>query len=159
MDERPSGRVRAGRWELRVDAGRLLLDGVQLDDRVDPRMAVAGDLVAYARDGDLRETDLWLRTLPDGRPTRLTDWPGSEDRPVFSPDGQRLAFVGGDGLPGWWVLDLAGGSPRRLSNTTLGPRRPGRPPEGWMPLPSHDYAWDETGLHWVAQGRRWSVTP
>ena len=41
--------------------------------------------------------------------TRLTDTPGAERDPVWSPDGQRIAFIQGNSAAGWSV---GGGSAR-----------------------------------------------
>ncbi|MPZ17401.1 MAG: prolyl oligopeptidase family serine peptidase, partial [Luteitalea sp.] len=40
-----------------------------------------------------RESDLWVRSLADGRETRLTTSAAAESSPVWSPDDQRLAFL------------------------------------------------------------------
>ncbi|MES2644068.1 MAG: hypothetical protein V4850_31570 [Myxococcota bacterium] len=135
---------------------------VVLDALVDPRVAMMGDTLVYARQGDLVETDLWRVTLPDGAPTRITTWAGSEDRPVLSPDGRRLAFVSGrTGLASWWVVTLseAHGLPipedasRQITNVGVTRGRPGVAPTGFVPPPDGTtYAWTEAGLTWVADG-------
>ena len=38
-------------------------------------------------------------SLPDGRPTALVQRPGMDNRPAFSPDGQRVAFLSNNGRP------------------------------------------------------------
>lgn len=71
-----------------------------------------------------------------GRPRRVTPPPGSVSNFSWSPDGQRLAYIGMPNKPlQWsqheehvWLVDAAGGKPRRISrdidnacvNTTLG---------------------------------------
>ncbi len=64
------------------------------DFDVDP----AGELLTYSTnysgdDNDWVETDLFLFSLLDSSLVRqLTNFKGSEDAPVFSPDGQRIAY-------------------------------------------------------------------
>jgi len=60
-----------------------------------PTIAPDGSRVVFTteRHGSL---DLWVQPLsggrPQGDPIRLTDEPGSEDVPVFSPDGRWIAY-------------------------------------------------------------------
>ena len=53
-------------------------------------------------------------TRPGARPTQLTC--GGRDRePVLSPDRRRVAFIRGREYAGEpWIVDVAGGAPRRL---------------------------------------------
>lgn len=145
---------------------RIGANGRTIDTRVDPRLAISADdaLLVYTRETDEGTTDLWRVRLPDGAPERLTDWPDSEDRPTFSPDGRRVAFVSGrTGIAAWWVIELPTAGlateARQLTNFKV-ERRPGQPPDGWIPVPDGTtYAWTDAGLTWVAEGQRWSVTP
>lgn len=156
MDGHPGRRTRTAGWDVRVaEGGALSVDGVPIDTEVDPRVAVSGARLVYARRTAFEETDLYSVDLPDGTPEPLTSLPGSEDRPVLSPDGRRVAFVSGTtGIAAWWVVDAAG--VRQLSNIGVEarPRRPGHPPEGFVPVPDGTvYSWTEAGLSWVAQGK------
>ena len=72
---------------------------------------IAGDTVVF-----VSEDDLWQVSSQGGRPRRLTAGPGTSTFPVLSPDGRRVAFTGRDDGPAEaYVLDLDGGSPRRLT--------------------------------------------
>lgn len=166
MDFHPARRTVSptARWTAQVDEDRgLSLQGRLIDAPVDPRVAFAPDetRLVYARADSLGETDLWQVDLPTGSPTLVLAWPGSQDRPVLSPDGRRLAFVSGHtGIAAWWTVRLDGGLPvpledaQQLSNVDL-VRRPGQPPDGWLPVPTTQPAtWDEAGLHWVAQDQQ-----
>jgi len=53
---------------------------------------------------------------------RVTNSKVGESSPVFSPDGKTLAFVSGrhTGKPQIWLLPLAGGEARRLTNLSTG---------------------------------------
>jgi len=60
--------------------------------------------------------DLWTVPRPGGSARRLTDGPGSETSPAFSPDGKWLAFTGQyEGNPDVYLMPAAGGNPRRLT--------------------------------------------
>lgn len=177
MDRVPGGRTvspRAGTAAVVAEGGALTVEGPggarTVDADVDPRVAFAPDgaFLVYARLGTGGGTDLWRVALPDGVPVRLTDWPGSEDRPVVAPDGARVAFIADvDGLASWYVIDLPADArvvpvdaARRRSNLHLGPRRIGAPPSGFEPPPdAADYAWGPAGLVWSARGVRFTVAP
>lgn len=56
--------------------------------------------------------DLYLVDLAAGRARRLTDRPGLEDEPSFSPDGRQVAFLRGHDL---YRVDLGTGAETRLT--------------------------------------------
>lgn len=181
MDLSPGRRTLSplGRWEAVVSGGGALAvrpagrfgEELVVDSEVDARLAIAADdtFLVYARAGDQLETDLWRVDLPSGRPVQVTAWTGSEDRPVLSPDGRRLAFVSGrTGIASWWVIDLpqrsgqaiAPEAGRQLSNVSLetAPRRPGVAPPGFLPVPDGTvYGWTAKGLSWVTAGRAYTL--
>jgi Tol biopolymer transport system component len=49
--------------------------------------------------GNTNDSDLWIKDLRSGTFSRLTSTAGPENQPVWSPDSQRLAFVGAGGGP------------------------------------------------------------
>jgi TolB protein len=169
MDEHPGRRTVSPGWEIRVAEGGDLSvrpanggPALMLDTLVDPRVVVSADdtFLIYAREGDLGETDLWRVDLPAGKPTPITTWTGSEDRPVLSPDGRRLAFVSGrTGIASWWVVDLAGpDAGTQITNVGVIRGRPGQAPAGWVPVPDGTtYAWTSQGLTWVAEGKAYTA--
>lgn len=60
--------------------------------------------------------DLWRVERSGGEARRLTELPGEEDNPYFSPDGAWIAFsrdAGGGG--DIWLMPAEGGEPRRLT--------------------------------------------
>ena len=67
--------------------------------------------VAFAYAGDI-----WIVSRDGGEARRLTYGVGEKSRPVFSPDGKRVAFTGEyDGNPDVYVVPADGGEPRRLT--------------------------------------------
>ncbi|MGI8991861.1 MAG: S41 family peptidase [Bryobacteraceae bacterium] len=60
--------------------------------------------------------DLWRVPRDGGEPIRLTAGAGLETNPIFSPDGERIAFEGEyDGNFDVYVIPAAGGEPKRLT--------------------------------------------
>ncbi len=60
--------------------------------------------------------DLWIVSRAGGDAQRLTTGPGVETDPIFSPDGQSVAFTGEyEGNVDVYVIPAAGGEPRRLT--------------------------------------------
>ena len=86
--------------------------------------ALSQNLIAFAYAGDL-----WTVPRDGGRATRLTAGVGIETAPVFSPDGQTIAFTGEyDGNVDVFVMPASGGVPRRLTH------HPGQDEAvGWTP--------------------------
>lgn len=85
-------------------------------EEVDPAPSPDGELVAFAwREQSGHAFDLYLKERGRETPRRLTDAPVDERRPVFSPDGRRLAFVREDGAEtSIAVMPVGGGPPRRV---------------------------------------------
>lgn len=110
----------------------------------DPAVSAGGAVAFLAGTG--RQSDLWLRT-PEGEERKLTDAPGAERWPAFSPDGRRLAYASAtaDGRS-LRVLDLdaEGGGSRVLLSGRYG--RPAWSGDGeWVAYASLD-APGEIGL-------------
>jgi tricorn protease len=60
--------------------------------------------------------DLWITGRDGGDARRLTTGAGTETDPVFSPDGNTIAFTADyDGNTDVYVVEAAGGVPRRLT--------------------------------------------
>ncbi len=75
------------------------------------RPAVSAERIAF-----VYANDLWTADL-DGRGVRqLTENPGTETNPAFSPDGRLIAFSGQyDGNTDVFVVPAGGGVPKRLT--------------------------------------------
>lgn len=60
--------------------------------------------------------DLWTVPRTGGEASRLTSAPGTEGVPIFSPDGNMVAFTGQyDGNTDVYVVPATGGVPKRLT--------------------------------------------
>jgi dipeptidyl aminopeptidase/acylaminoacyl peptidase len=127
-----SGHVerRAHLWVVQFRPGatpRQLTSGDY--DVLHPAWSPDGSRIAFAADRGPDATvaprlQLWSVGTRSSRPQvrELASLAGDADRPAFSPDGTRLAFIGtdvddppDDVNPSLWVLDLPSGRPRNLT--------------------------------------------
>jgi dipeptidyl aminopeptidase/acylaminoacyl peptidase len=97
----------------------------------DPQVSPDGRLVAFVRTTtDLsvgkRNADVWIVPADGSLPPRpLTRSEKADEAPRFSPDGKTLAFVSTrTGTPQVYVLDLAGGEARKLTDLAMGVQDP-----------------------------------
>jgi tricorn protease len=73
--------------------------------------SLSRELIAFGYAGDL-----WTVSRRGGRATRLTNGVGIESAPVFSPDGNTIAFTGDyDGNTDVFTIPAVGGIPRRVT--------------------------------------------
>lgn len=95
-----------------------------------PRPKVTGKIVF--RSGRSGNGDIYVMNADGTGLTRLTDSPGDETNPVYSPDGQRIAFTGA--VPnGFWeifVMNADGLNVKRLTNTPFAEILPRWSPDG-----------------------------
>jgi len=72
---------------------------------------ISADLIAF-----LYASELWIAERDGSNPKRLTAQKGIKSNPIFSPDGEWIAFSGNyDGNLSVYVIPKAGGSPKRLT--------------------------------------------
>lgn len=94
-------------------------------------------------------THLWLAAV-DGSsaPRQLTRGARSNTDPVWSPDGQRIAFVRGTGVPGEktqiHVLDLTGGEAQAWTKLDTGAANPRWSPDGKRLLFTSNFNYAQT---------------
>ena len=61
--------------------------------------------------------DLYTVSVEGGAATRISNGSGFDSQPVFSPDGQRIAFISDrDGAENLWMANADGGEAKKLSN-------------------------------------------
>ena len=115
----------------------------------DPALSPDGKWVAYTvTEYSLKDnrgtTRIWLADLGTGDTRRLTEGPGSDRQPRWSPDGRMLAFVSTrppQNGPQLWVLPIAGGEARRVSNLPDGVSDPVWLPDGKGLVVTSDIKW------------------
>ena len=84
--------------------------------------SIQGNMVVF-----VCESDLWKVDLKGGEAVRITSTKGENLNPCISPDGTKVVYASSaEGLPEIYILDLEGGTPKRL--TFLGSRCI---PTGW----------------------------
>lgn len=92
----------------------------------DGRYAVA-PVTRFDVEADKGISDLWWYATDGSVQRVLTSHAAAESNPAFSPDGRWLAFVAqreGDSAPQLYLLDIAGGEARRLTQVPTGVAAP-----------------------------------
>jgi len=102
---------------------------VQLTDFSDsaaaPALSSDGRIVTFFRSGSpfLTYGQIYVKLLPDGQSTQITDDPSPKYNPIFTPDGSRVAYTAisrEDGSWDTWTVPVTGGAPTRLMKNAAG---------------------------------------
>src|SRR4051794_31993188 len=97
---------------------------------------VAESFVAYKQ--PTAESRIWLATVAGGEPVQITQGPGCDDLPRWSPDGAMLAFRSDRAKRGTGQVHLLRG--------------------GWQEAtPLHSFADGVSAIHWSPDGRQIAV--
>ena len=111
----------------RVNFAGMLLAALTLTAQADGtrllrQPALSSDHLAFVYAGDI-----WIADRSGAGARRLTSHPADESLPVFSPDGQYLAFAADyEGNTDVYVVPVSGGQPQRLTWHPGADR-----PQGW----------------------------
>jgi tricorn protease len=77
----------------------------------EPGISPNGDEIAF-----VHGSDIWVVPARGGEARLLIAHPANESRPIYSPDGTRLAFISNRaGSPDIWIMTFADGSLRRVT--------------------------------------------
>jgi len=104
---------------------------VQITDFSDsasaPALSPDGRMVTFLRGGNpfLTTGQVYVKVLPNGQSTQITNDPREKYNPVFMPDGSRVAYTIDDRqTASWetWTVPVTGGSATRMMKNAAGMR-------------------------------------
>ena len=87
--------------------------------------------IALSREGDIAfsnnrsgDYEIWLKQS-SGQSTQVTNSPGVDAKPNWSPDGEKLIFESTrSGVPNIWMYDLKSGETKQITRQKIGARNP-----------------------------------
>jgi TolB protein len=102
-------------------------DGADFDPHVDP----AGKLLVFGSTRHSTFSHLYVKPVDGATLTQLTDEAANDAQPVFSPDGQRIAFASNRGGP-WdiWCIETTGRNPVQITSHPMAELHPSWSPDG-----------------------------
>ncbi len=124
-------------------------------DKDAPALSPSGDRVVFAWTNEQgNNVDIYVKMVSGGPPLRITTNPLTDTNPVWSPDGQRIAFVrtgaaGVDTENGYYIVSAMGGDERKVAPSHGVPNMNG----------GSNIAWSPTGRSLVFCDRRGPGTP
>jgi acylaminoacyl-peptidase len=114
-------------------------DVFQLEFASSPQISPDGSTVIYVRNfkdimADANRSNLWQIEVESGMHTPITTGQHSDRNPVWSPDGNRIAYISNhDGSNQIFLRWLNGGMEARLTNLNQSPRNLSWSPDGkWI---------------------------
>lgn len=86
----------------------------------DPALSPAGDSIAYVSN-ITGGWEIYVRSVNGGAPQAVTQSPGTEENPKWSPDGKEILYTyRGPGVPSTlFTVTLAGGIPQKIADHAL----------------------------------------
>lgn len=110
---------------------RMVSDGQS--ESLFPSLSPDGTRVAYAMSVGQNDLDLVIADLENGESTKVTEGPDLDNQPVWSPDGEQIAFVSnreGANPIGIFVMNADGTNVRHVTDL---PAQAFSPLGGWSP--------------------------
>ena len=88
------------------------------DSATAPSLSADGRMITFIRGGEyfLSSGQIYVKPLPNGGSVRLTNEATPKFAPVFTPDGERIAYTLRPNSTAWdtWTVPIRGGPPTRL---------------------------------------------
>lgn len=117
----------------RFDGGRSLIQVSNITEGAcfDPAINQEGALLVFASTMHRTTSDLYLKPTEGKTVTQLTTDPNDDMMPVFSPDGQKIAFA--SNRAGQWdifITSIDGGPPVQVTNNPDPELHPSWSPDG-----------------------------
>ena len=100
-------------------------DMLAMDRISDPRVGPDENTIAFVvrstdLEGNRGRTNIWLTTVEDSAPRRLTSDPAGDSNPRWSPDGQHVWFLSTrSGSSQVWRIPVQGGEARQMTDLPL----------------------------------------
>jgi dipeptidyl aminopeptidase/acylaminoacyl peptidase len=122
-------------------------DYIALKSVSDPQLSPDGKWVAYtvsipSLQDNRNVARVWVAEVATGKSRQLTNGPGSDRQPRWSPDGKALAFVSTrDSGAQVWVLPIGGGDAQKVSHLPDGVSDPVWLPDGSGLIVTSDIKW------------------
>ena len=122
-------------------------DYIALKSVSDPQLSPDGKWVAYtvsipSLEDNRNVSRVWVADARTGKTRQVTDGPGSDRQPRWSPDGKTLAFISTrESGAQVWVLPIAGGDARKVSGLADGASDPVWLPDGSGLIVTSDIKW------------------
>ena len=143
-------------------------DYIALKAVSDPQLSPDGKWVAYtvstpSLQDNRNVSRVWVAEVATGKTRQVTNGPGSDRQPRWSPDGKTLAFISTrEGGAQVWVMPIAGGDARKVSSLADGAGDPLWLPGGSGLLVVSDIKWpaqqeiDERNGSYPTEARIWT---
>lgn len=143
-------------------------DYIALKSVSDPQLSPDGKWVAYTVSTPSLQDNrniarVWLAEVATGRSRQITNGPGSDRQPRWSPDGKTLAFVSTrDSGAQVWVVPMGGGDTHKVSHLPDGVSDPVWLPDGSGLLVVSDIKWppnqeiDQRNGQYPTEARIWT---
>ena len=134
----------------------------------DPQLSPDGKWVAYTVSTPSLEDNrnvarIWVAEVATGKTRQVTNGPGSDRQPRWSPDGKSVVFISTrEGGAQVWLLPIAGGDARKVSSLADGASDPLWLPDGSGLLVVSDIKWpaqqeiDDRNGSYPTEARIWT---